>query len=286
MMSFGSMGRARLFYCSFLKEPSVGSLLDKRRVRRGRSQGRCEFLQPRACGSARAPAGSSAGRLVSSFGSALGEGWIRQRFRRRRALGSQSCEHLVCEWADRDPIALSACEAVEPAVTREAKSGLLWQRSLGLVILEDLRSPPFRLDRIGLVRFPSSDMRSAMKAEVGNYQTASFLPLVTDFCVIILANGPAPRKDRVLSALRRFTQPPRKGGAAGTSRMSRRLSPSGNLMHLAHVPRAPRLAGASGTSRRPAAPPAPRTPVSPIPTASTWIYRAIAPIVKVLLAAS
>ena len=49
---------------------------------------------------------------------------------------------------------------------------------------------------------------------------------------------------------------------------------------------APRLAGASGTSRRLAAPPAPRTPVSSIPTASMWIYRAIASIVKVLLAAS
>ena len=43
---------------------------------------------------------------------------------------------------------------------------------------------------------------------------------------------------------------------------------------------APRLAGASGTSRRLAAPPAPRTPVSSIPTASMWIYRAIASIVK------
>ena len=49
---------------------------------------------------------------------------------------------------------------------------------------------------------------------------------------------------------------------------------------------APRLAGASGTSRRLAAPPAPRTPVSSIPTASMWIYRAIASIVKVLLATS
>ena len=43
---------------------------------------------------------------------------------------------------------------------------------------------------------------------------------------------------------------------------------------------APRLAGASGTSRRLAAPPAPRTPVSSIPTASMWIYRAIASIVQ------
>lgn len=44
--------------------------------------------------------------------------------------------------------------------------------------------------------------------------------------------------------------------------------------------------GSSGTSRRLAAPPAPRTPVSPIPIALMWIYRAIASIVKVLLAAS
>ena len=42
----------------------------------------------------------------------------------------------------------------------------------------------------------------------------------------------------------------------------------------------------SGTSRRLAASPAPRTPVSSIPTASMWIYRAIASIVKVLLATS
>ena len=49
---------------------------------------------------------------------------------------------------------------------------------------------------------------------------------------------------------------------------------------------APRLAGAAGTSRRLAAPPAPRTPGSSIPTASMWIYRAIASIVKVLLATS
>ena len=53
--------------------------------------------------------------------------------------------------------------------------------------------------------------------------------------------------------------------------------------------------GVSGAPRRFAQPlrgeglpasPAPRTPVSSIPTASMWIYRAIASIVKVLLATS
>ena len=117
-----------------------------------------------------------------------------------------------------------------------------------MVILQDLRSLSFRLDRIGLVRFPSSDMLSAMKAEAGDYQTASFLPSGADFRVITLANGFPPREKGAAGALPCgalwcFAQPLRlarrafrrsatfrptapRGGATS-------ISPSGSLRHLA-----------------------------------------------------
>ena len=154
-----------------------------------------------------------------------------------------------------------------------------------MVILQDPRSLSFRLDRIGLVRFPSSDMLSAMKAEAGDCQTASFLPSGADFRFIALANGFPPREKGAAGALPCgalwcFAQPLRLARRAfRRSATFRPTAPRGGATSTSP-------SESSGTSRRLAASPAPRTPVSSIPTASMWIYRAIASIVKVLLATS